>query len=104
MTGMDEGAYFWLTINYLLGRLDGNPANSVGIVDLGGGSVQQAYALTTPTGNPPEHYVKQVQGMGNEYNVYVHRWVGYVMYIIVWCKWCDVYYNVMYIIVWCILL
>jgi apyrase len=45
MEGVDEGAFAWLTLNYLLGKT-GKPANElVGAVDLGGGSVQQAFAV-----------------------------------------------------------
>lgn len=49
MDGIDEGAYAWLTLNYLLGKT-GKPANDlVGAIDLGGGSVQQAFAVDDAT-------------------------------------------------------
>jgi hypothetical protein len=38
--GQDEGAFAWLTLNYLLGRLNKGPENTVAAIDLGGGSVQ----------------------------------------------------------------
>lgn len=45
MDGIDEGAFAWLTLNYLLGKT-GKPAKElVGAIDLGGGSVQQAFAV-----------------------------------------------------------
>lgn len=49
MDGIDEGAYAWLTLNYLLGKT-GKPAKDlVGAIDLGGGSVQQAFAVDDAT-------------------------------------------------------
>jgi apyrase len=49
MDGIDEGAYAWLTLNYLLGKT-GKPAKDlVGAIDLGGGSVQQAFAVDDST-------------------------------------------------------
>lgn len=50
---------------------------SASIVDLGGGSVQQAYATTvaTPEGKAAE-YVLPISAMGQEYQVYVHRCAG----------------------------
>lgn len=61
MDGVDEGAYAWLTLNYLLGKT-GKPMDQlVGAIDLGGGSVQQAFAVSdkvaagAPPGMPPSH-------------------------------------------------
>jgi apyrase len=60
MDGADEGAFAWLTLNYLLGKT-GKPAQElVGAIDLGGGSVQAAFAVdektasVAPTGVPLE--------------------------------------------------
>ncbi|GFH11286.1 uncharacterized protein HaLaN_06761, partial [Haematococcus lacustris] len=44
--GQDEGAFAWLTLNYLLERLGKGPSATVSAIDLGGGSVQEAFAMT----------------------------------------------------------
>ena len=44
-------------------------------IDLGGGSVQQAFALTAEeAGTAPDGYITKLSGGGREYHVYVHRW------------------------------
>ena len=49
MSGLDEGVWSWVTVNFLL-RLVRSPAHSYGILDLGGGSVQITFVPSTPTG------------------------------------------------------
>lgn len=45
-------------------------------IDLGGGSVQMAYAMSAKeAGKAPDGYVQRLAGAGKEYSVYVHRWV-----------------------------
>ena len=78
LDGSDEGAYMWLTMNYLLGNLEKGYAGTVGSIDLGGGSVQQAYALSdaAAAGAPPG-YVQKVRAGDRAYNVYVHSYLGH---------------------------
>lgn len=40
LDGSDEGVYTWITVNYLMGR---SPENTVGTLEMGGGSSQAAF-------------------------------------------------------------
>ena len=78
MDGAEEGAFQWLTMNYLLGNLEGSLANTVATVDLGGGSVQLAYAAEAKhVKTAPEGYFKEMKGGGNTYHVYVYSHLGF---------------------------
>jgi apyrase len=78
MDGAHEGAYAWLTLNYLLGRLNGGPDGTVAAIDLGGGSVQEAFALTDAAADAaPAGYVSQLHAGGRVWRVYVHSYLGY---------------------------
>jgi apyrase len=78
LDGQDEGAFAWLTLNYLLGKLGGGPDATVAAVDLGGGSVQEAFAVTDEEAkSAPSGYIANLKGAGKVYNVYVHSYLGY---------------------------
>ncbi|GLC70971.1 hypothetical protein PLESTF_001056400 [Pleodorina starrii] len=78
MDGKDEGAFAWLTLNYLLGRLSGSVSNTVAAIDMGGGSIQEAFALEEADAKAaPKDYVTQLHGGGKVFNVYVHSYLGY---------------------------
>lgn len=118
LSGVDEGAFAWLTLNYLLGRLGGSEQDTgarrsrpllravrcavpraaaghvpcltgrlrrpggppslpaVASIDLGGGSVQEAYAMTPAEAQaaPDKQYLTELHSGGRTYHVYVYRW------------------------------
>ncbi|CAI5475028.1 unnamed protein product [Closterium sp. Yama58-4] len=78
LDGADEGSFAWVTVNYLLGNLGKDISQTVGVVDLGGGSVQMTYAVPDDVAaKAPEGYVRRLSGMGKTYGVYVHSYLGF---------------------------
>ncbi|KAK2077283.1 hypothetical protein QBZ16_004917 [Prototheca wickerhamii] len=79
LTGADEGAFAWLTLNYLLGHLGEHEDKTVAAIDLGGGSVQEAFAMTKEeaTAAPHANYTTVMTGGGRDYHVYVYSYLGY---------------------------
>lgn len=81
LSGVDEGAFAWLTLNYLLGRLGGSEQDTVAAIDLGGGSVQEAYAMTAEEAaavpSNQKQYLTELHSGGRTYHVYVYSYLGY---------------------------
>ncbi|KXZ52074.1 hypothetical protein GPECTOR_10g1097 [Gonium pectorale] len=78
MDGKDEGAFAWLTLNYLLGKLSGTVSGTIAAIDMGGGSIQEAFALEeADAAAAPKDYLSVLHGGGKTFNVYVHSYLGY---------------------------
>ncbi|KAA8544433.1 hypothetical protein F0562_022527 [Nyssa sinensis] len=66
--GQEEGLYAWVAANYALGTLGGEPQETTGIVQLGGASMQVAFAPRDP---PPVKISRRVKLAGVAYNLYI---------------------------------
>lgn len=87
ITGQEEGAYGWITINYLLGRFtqeqswlslisDSQKQETFGALDLGGASTQITFVPQNSTIESPENSL-QFRLYGEDYTVYTHSFLCY---------------------------
>lgn len=85
ISGKEEGVYAWISANYVLNRLKINPngerAPSVGIIDMGGGSVQIAFEVPSQDQIPPDDFSQFNLGAKDtshlEYKLFVTTHLGF---------------------------
>lgn len=75
ITGTDEGLFGWLAVNYQLGTLAGTEKNSVGVMDMGGASVQIVFPIDKRD-SVKNQDVKQVELYGRKITLFVHSFLG----------------------------
>ncbi|CAH1105013.1 unnamed protein product [Psylliodes chrysocephalus] len=76
MDGTDEGVFSWFTVNFLLDRLNGDPASTVAALDLGGGSTQVTFAAMTPVSLKQNDKIQLVASPRGQVPVYTNSFSG----------------------------
>eukprot|EP01134_Creolimax_fragrantissima_P007706 CFRG7706T1 len=86
MSGDDEdsrnntltpGAYAWVTVNYLKKNIGNPPEKTSGVLDLGGGSTQIAFAASNAEAKLCRDCIMTKKFGSTTYNIYVHSYLGY---------------------------
>uniref|UniRef100_A0AAV2LF73 Ectonucleoside triphosphate diphosphohydrolase 1 n=1 Tax=Knipowitschia caucasica TaxID=637954 RepID=A0AAV2LF73_KNICA len=76
LSGQEEGAFGWVTVNYLDDRLE-QGLETTGALDLGGASTQISFISDSFDGSEsPSNYVA-FRLYGNDYNLYTHSFLCY---------------------------
>uniref|UniRef100_A0A668AAG3 nucleoside diphosphate phosphatase n=1 Tax=Myripristis murdjan TaxID=586833 RepID=A0A668AAG3_9TELE len=76
MNGTNEGILAWVTVNFLTGHLNAQIKNTVGILDLGGGSTQITFLpklRKTIESAPGPDYIARFDMFNSTYELYTHR-------------------------------
>lgn len=80
ISGKEEGVYGWLTVNFLLGRLQTAHASSAVTVDMGGGSAQIVFATDESSELwLPLAYTSRFRIGGTRVTLYQHSYLGFGM-------------------------
>ncbi|CAL8282699.1 unnamed protein product [Merluccius merluccius] len=76
LTGLEEGAFGWVTVNYLDGRLT-QGQKTIGALDLGGASTQISFVSPNFDGSESPNNLMMFRLYGNDYNLYSHSFLCY---------------------------
>lgn len=71
--GKTEGLYAWISVNYAFGTIHEKPENTMGVLELGGASMQITFR---PEKKPPEMYRTELLATGRKWSVYTHSALG----------------------------
>ncbi|CDZ78938.1 Golgi nucleoside diphosphatase [Legionella massiliensis] len=75
ITGTEEGMFGWLAVNYQLGTLNSPNKSAVGVMDMGGASVQIIFPVDRAEGLN-ESDLMQVDLYGRHTKLFVHSFLG----------------------------
>ncbi|XP_048375556.1 ectonucleoside triphosphate diphosphohydrolase 6 isoform X5 [Sphaerodactylus townsendi] len=78
MEGTDEGISAWVTVNFLTGRFTDPTKGTVGILDLGGGSTQITFHLSSEaaSGQSSASDIISFKMFNHVYQLYSHSYLG----------------------------
>uniref|UniRef100_A0A8C7IVM4 nucleoside diphosphate phosphatase n=1 Tax=Oncorhynchus kisutch TaxID=8019 RepID=A0A8C7IVM4_ONCKI len=78
MNGTNEGILAWVTVNFLTGHLYAETRETVGILDLGGGSTQITFLPKSKKtiGSSPDDYIARIDMFNSTYELYTHSYLG----------------------------
>ncbi|XP_053269340.1 ectonucleoside triphosphate diphosphohydrolase 1 isoform X2 [Pleuronectes platessa] len=76
LSGQEEGAFGWVTVNYLDDRLEQN-LQTRGALDLGGASTQISFVSDNFDGSDSPDNAVAFRLYGNDYNLYTHSFLCY---------------------------
>lgn len=75
ITGQDEGIFGWLSVNYKLGRLQSSDKSLVGVMDMGGASVQISFPMKDEQPVSSEEVV-EIDVYGRHIELFSHSFLG----------------------------
>lgn len=75
LTGTEEGMFDWLAVNYQLGTFNSANKSAVGVMDMGGASVQIIFPVDRAEGLNQSDLM-QVELYGRRTNLFIHSFLG----------------------------